>query len=729
MSLSRQWDFLKAGKKTRSGGWPNFIVNSQGDCMSKINMTEEELTKLLEAVNAGVEPTPELAGKLFPTLMEKLGQEGKFDFETLNRIKIPTIEYAGKRSEGVILASAAALGQSAPLQVVRSFGEPGEDGWKNLIIQGDNLQFLKTVYLNQDSLVKDKIKGKVKLVCIDPPFATKSDFKSNDGAKSYSDKTDTAEFLENLRERLIYLREILASDGTIFVHLDEKMSQYVKIILDEIFDKSSQINEIIWHYKTFQGQTHSYFAKKHDTIFWYKKSDKYFYKDIYDTEFTETIDSKRWKLYFNDKQEILGCNMPIQDSRFIRYLKKWIKENGKNPAPGDVVYKALGQPVDTVWEFKEDDGGLLANTNIFDDDTVWHLKGLDPKSSEKTGYPTQKPEALLERIIKASTKPGDLVMDIFGGSGTTAATAEKLGCRWVTCDFGKHSIYTMQKRILRIGESKAFNVVQKDAKYGQPPKAFAVASVGAYDFSRIMNLRENKCAYISFVLALFGIPKEEKDYVAKYKLDHIYAERDGDPVEIFPVWDDQFLYNVRIDQEYLKDIITQSRGRLKGNFYIAVPESCTQVSDIKLPNGSGGEVHFHFLKFPYSILEQASRNFAIEDQPDTAANINNLVSSVGFYFNDKVVLKVAKTSKGLEITKFTTPILNRDGAAYTGLSGLSLLLVDIDYNREVFDMEHAVYAKDIPENGEIVLAGVTAITAVIAIDKHGNESKPTLISE
>ena len=149
--------------------------------MAKISLTEEELTKLLEAVNAGAEPTPELAGKLFPTLTEKLGQAGKFDFETLNRIKIPTIEYAGKRSEGFILASAAALGQSAPLQVVRSFGELGADGWKNLIIQGDNLQFLKTAYLNQDPLIRDKVKGKVKLIYIDPPFATKAEFQ---GGKS-----------------------------------------------------------------------------------------------------------------------------------------------------------------------------------------------------------------------------------------------------------------------------------------------------------------------------------------------------------------------------------------------------------------------------------------------------------------------------------------------------------------------------------------------------------------
>jgi hypothetical protein len=361
---------------------------------------------------------------------------------------------------------------------------------------------------------------------------------------------------------------------------------------------------------------------------------------------------------------------------------------------------------------------------------IWaDIKPLLAKTSEHTTFPTQKPEALLERIINASSNPGDLVMDVFAGSGTTAAVAEKLGRRWIACDFGKHAIYIMQKRLLNIADSKAFDGEKKDAKYGLPPKPFAVASVGAYDFSRVMHLRENKCAYISFVLSLFGIAKEEKSYIEKYKLDHIYAERDGDPVEIFPVWDDDYLSNVRIDLEYLKDIITQSRGRLKGNYYIVVPETCTQVSDLKLPNGTGGEVHFRFLKFPYSILEQASRNFAIEDQPDTPANINNLVSSVGFYFNDEVTVKAAKIAQGLKLMGFTTPILNREGAPYQGLSGLSLLLIDLNYNGQVFNMDRAVYAKEIPDGGEIEMAGVTGKTTVIAIDRHGNESLPTQASE
>ena len=718
--------------------------------MSKINLTEEELTKLLEAVNAGAEPTPELAGKLFPTLMEKLGQEGKFDFETLNRIKIPTIEYAGKRSEGVILASAAALGQSAPLQVVRSFGEPGEDGWKNLVVQGDNLQFLKTAYINQDTLVRDKIKGKVKLVYIDPPFATKAEFQGGEGNKSYSDKVASSEFLENLRERLIFLRELLATDGSIYIHLDWRKIHQVKVIMDEVFGEDNIQNQIIWQRTDPHNDAVNRYGRVHDTLLWYSISSKptYNFADI--AEKISDAAEKEYSLLRLDSGEVVDWE-PELDDQGVRFKLENFTVKGKN-ANRQFEWRGAKPSSKRVWsaESPEEMDRMLEEGHLYlrnpNKGAARCLVRAFAKSQKKgqlvqdiwlnqgrmkggSIYPTQKPEILLERIIRASSNPGDLVLDVFAGSGTTAAVAEKLGRRWIACDFGKHSIYIMQKRILRIAESKAFNASKKDANYGQPPKAFSVASVGAYDFTRIMNLRENKCAYISFVLALFGIPKEKKDYVAKYKLDHIYAERDGDPVEIFPVWDDQFLYNVRIDQEYLKDIITQSRGRLKGKFYIAVPESCTQVSDIKLPNGSGGEVHFRFLKFPYSILEQASRNFAIEDQPDTAANINNLVSSVGFYFNDDVALKVAKIGKGLKITEFSTPILNRDGEAYDGISGLSLLLVDIDYNGEVFDMEHAIYAKDIPENGEIAIAGVTGITAVIAIDKHGNESKPTLISE
>jgi adenine-specific DNA-methyltransferase len=242
--------------------------------MAKMDLTEEDLARLLEAVNSGAEPPPELAARLFPSLMEKLGQAGKFDFETLNRIRIPTIEYAGKRSEGVILASAVALGQSAPLQLVRSFGEPGEDGWKNLVVQGDNLQFLKTIYLNQDPLIRDKVKGKVKLIYIDPPFATKSDFQGGEGARSYSDKIESAEFIENLRERLVFLRELLTEDGSIYLHLDTKKSHYLKLVMDEIFGETNFVNEVIWQ-RTASHNDPGRYGNVHDTILFYRRGHSY----------------------------------------------------------------------------------------------------------------------------------------------------------------------------------------------------------------------------------------------------------------------------------------------------------------------------------------------------------------------------------------------------------------------------------------------------------------------
>ncbi len=201
------------------------------------------------------------------------------------------------------------------------------------------------------------------------------------------------------------------------------------------------------------------------------------------------------------------------------------------------------------------------------------------------GYATQKPEALLERIILASSNPGDLVMDIFAGSGTTAAVAEKLGRRWIVCDFGKHAIYAMQKRILGIGESKALGKdVKKNQKYGKLPKPFCVISTGAYDFSRIMKLRENKDAYVDFVLGLFQSSRDEKDLSGKYMLTNIFGEKDGNPVEVYPVWNDEYLKNIRIDDKYLKGIILQSRGKLKGNYYIITPETCTLIGDSTMKN-------------------------------------------------------------------------------------------------------------------------------------------------
>ena len=699
--------------------------------MPKINLNEVDFKRLFDAINNSAEPPQELISKLFPSFAEKLRQEGRFDFDALNRFKIPTIEYAGKRPEGVILASASILGQAAPLQVIRKFGEPAEDGWQNMIVQGDNLQFLKTVFLNQDPQIKDKVKGKVKLIYIDPPFATKSDFTAKDGEDSYADRVDRAEFIEQLRERLIFLRELLSGDGTIYVHLDLKMSHFIKVILDEIFDGSNFLNEIVWR-RTYAHSDAKRFGQVHDSILMYRNSDENMFNKQYRAH-TDTYIKSHYAQKDPDGRPFRLVTLSAAGTgparkfgdRLIDPPKgrhwAWSQDNiDEGLAKHKIVFARTGQP--NIKQYLDEVEGTVVQS-IWDD-----IPPVNPVSPELLGYPTQKPEALLDRVICASSNPGDLVVDIFGGSGTTAVVAEKLGRRWITCDFGKHAIYTMQKRLLNIAESKTLGGEKKNEKYGKPPKPFSIISVGAYDFTRVMDLRKNKDAYISFVLALFGIPKEEKDFAAKYRLDSIYAEKDGDPVEIFPVWEDEYLYDVRVDEDYLKEIVVQSRGRLKGNFYIIVPETCTLISDVILPSNFGDYVSFKLLKFPYKILEEVSRNFAIEEQPNSPSNINNLVSSVGFYFNNEVTVLAQKAEKGFRIDSFMTVILTKDGKLFEGMDGLSLVLVDFNYDGQVFNLGKAVYAKEIQNSGEIETDGISEKTAIIAIDRHGNESKPTYVS-
>lgn len=673
--------------------------------MAKLDLTGEEKQRIIAAINNDAEPPEELMHKLFPRLADK------FDVAALDRAKIATLEYAGKRSEAAILNQSFSVDTGSPLQIERCFekgrltGETqltlfnntttDDSGWRNLMVQGDNLQFLKTCFQNTDPLIKDQVKGKVKLAYIDPPFATKSDFKGKEGERSYSDKVYAAEFIEALRERLIFQRELLDNDGSIYLHLDNKMSHYAKVIMDEVFGKEQFNNSIAWHYSGWNKKLSSSFEKRHDTILFYSKKKNTIFNSYFQPWASKEayIKARKQKVRIDESNREYVLSDAGGGKRVKRYLDEVMEQ-------GVVI------------------------------DDVWGLDKINNSSKEGLDYPTQKPEALLERIILASSNPGDLVMDVFGGSGTTAAVAEKLGRRWITCDFGKHAVYTMQKRLLRIAESKALGPdAGKNQKHAQGPKPFCVLSCGAYDFSRIMNLRENREAYVNFVLGLFQLPRDAKGFNNKYKLANIYGEKDGNPVEVYPVWEDEYLKNIRIDDDYLNAIITQSGGRLRGDYYIITPETCTVTGDVSLKNRAGGEVHFKMLKFPYKILEEVSRNFQIQEQPSAQENVNNLITATGFYFNNPVEIEVQKIKGGLKITRFSSGILDRNGERYQGVEGLAMLLVDVDYDDHIFDMEITVFAKDISKENEVKISGLTKSVAVIAIDKHGNESAPFILKD
>jgi len=695
--------------------------------MPDINLTEQEVQTLLRCLNDRIEPPEELAKKLFPKLY------AGFDFKTLNRASIPTIEYAGKRSEAAILNEASAFGAGSPLQIVRFFrggkfqkdaqqleliketGPTWDTGWKNMIVQGDNLQFLKTCFLDQDPLIRGKVKGKVKLVYMDPPFATKSDFAASEGEDSYADRVDRAEFIEQLRERLLFVRELLSPQGSIYVHLDQRMTHYVKVVMDEVFGKDRLLNEIVWRRFSSTGSSKAIsrkFPVNHDSVLLYTKSAEY----TYNRQFTEYSEEYMKRFRYQDEKGMYRIDhLKSYSSETLERLRKEGRLVEPKSPGAHYGYKRYTSQLEGI---------------VLDD--VWiDIFAINPMAEERTGYPTQKPEELIERFILASSNPGDLVMDPFGGSGATAAVAEKLGRRWITCDFGKHAIYTMQKRLATIADSEKLGLPPEQRKkkrsYEQPPKDFCVVSVGAFDFSKIMDLRRNRDAYIAFVLGIFGITERNDQFAKKYHVSNVVAQKDGNPVEVYPVWEDDYLRKVRVDTDYLRGILDQAGGKLKGDYYVVSPESCVRVgAKTVMKNAKGEKVTFHMLTFPYKVLEDIARNFRLSEQPSAPENINQLISSVGFYFNEEVEIRVRKTAKGFKVTDFKTTILNASEERFEGLDGLAMILVDTGYDGETFNVDACVYQKDMKE-GEVALEGVNGKTAIIAVDKHGNESKITMV--
>jgi len=352
--------------------------------------------------------------------------------------------------------------QYYPAQLKDSYGRQVK-GWMNKIFWGDNLQVMS-------HLLKD-YKGQIDFIYIDPPYDSKADYRKkiklrgrevvNDAIsfeeKQYSDIWSNDEYLQFMYERLILIRELLSENGSIILQCDWHKVHHLRCIMDEIFGPNNCINEIIWHYKTFQGQTRKYFARKHDNLLFYKKGEDFIYNKLYDTSLENTIDAVRWADYIDENGRIYGNKMPLQDSRFIRYLNKWKREHKKEPAADDIIYEVKGQPLDSVW----------------------HIKGLDPKSEEKLGYPTQKPADLIERIILTTTNPGSIVFDCFMGSGTVQAVAMKTGRKFIGADINLGAVQTTTKRLLHIaGELKGQGV--KETRY----TGFQVYNVNHYDVFR-----------------------------------------------------------------------------------------------------------------------------------------------------------------------------------------------------------------------------------------------------
>jgi adenine-specific DNA-methyltransferase len=364
-----------------------------------------------------------------------------------------------------------------PFQVVETVNKPRSKGginaslfpeeewpenypkdWRNKLIWGDNK-------LVMSSLLKQGWAGKINLIYIDPPFYTGADFsystKIEDNEiekepsiieqRAYRDTWSggIASYLKYMYERLTLIKELLAENGSIYVHLDWHVSHYVKVMMDEIFGYDNFRNEIIWAYRT-GGTTERAWSKKHDMILFYSKEDSY------------KFNTQKEKAYTKSKSRRAG-----------------IVDYGGGTA-----------------EFYEDENGVY-NWVVARD--IFEIPYINSQAYERLRFQTQKPEELLKRIILASSNPGDIVADFFCGSGTTLAVAEKLGRRWIGSDLSKYAIQVTRKRLLDIHNSK--NLINEDIdKYGKPSRPFEIWNIGNYELAY---WKENPDDYLSFMIKLY----------------------------------------------------------------------------------------------------------------------------------------------------------------------------------------------------------------------------------
>lgn len=306
-------------------------------------------------------------------------------------------------------------------------GDTFEEGWRNKLIWGDNL-------LVMGSLL-EKFAGKIDLIYIDPPFATGADFsftaeigekglevakeQSVIEEKAYRDTwgSGTDSYLKMIAGRLALMKILLSEKGAIYVHCDWRLNSAIRFLLDESFGTENFRNEIIWHYQAGTGPKNS-FAKKHDNIYFFSKNSNKFNQ----------------------------IRLMVKDESIYPFFD----ENGRK-------YRMSGN--DNLTRYYADEGRKADDVWTWIDRKENNIGQVFHALPEYLNYPTQKPESLLERIIKASSDPGDIVADFFCGSGTTLAVAEKLGRRWIGCDLGRWAIHVTRKRLLGIEKCRAFELL------------------------------------------------------------------------------------------------------------------------------------------------------------------------------------------------------------------------------------------------------------------------------
>ena len=449
-------------------------------------------------------------------------------------------------------------------------------GWTNKLIWGDNKLILSS--LNNGPLREEIEKqGGLKLIYIDPPFDVGADFSidievgGNRGGETFTKKPNILEeiayrdtwgkgadsFIAMIYERLVLMRDLLAEDGSIYVHCDWRVNSFIRLALDEVLGNNMLRNELIWQRTNAHNMKTKGFIRSNETIWFYTKSQSFIYNEQY-TEYGKEQLSRYKKdsngrlftgrdLTFSGKSparqfEWRGTKPP--DNRCwgtdLKQLEQWWKE-------GRILLKQDGTPrLDGLKVYLDETKGKRLTANWNDIGRVGNT------SDERIDYPTQKPEALLERIIKASSNEGDLIADFFCGSGTTAAVAEKLGRKWIATDLGKFAIHTTRKRMIG---------VQRHLKeQGKNYRAFEILNLGKYERQHFIgvnpNLREEEqrkqleekeAAFLDLILRAYQAQK-----TGQFACFH--GKRAGRLVAVGPV-------NLPVTRLFVEEIILECRKK------------------------------------------------------------------------------------------------------------------------------------------------------------------------
>lgn len=393
----------------------------------------------------------------------------KEPISTLSPIKgRPMLNWLGKRPLEQVKGYPAQLQElyGTTQENVQPFYD--EKDWQNLLLHGDNLEVLGTLLLNG-------YRGKVDLIYIDPPFDSKANYTRSVALRGeskklnaegynaieqlqYSDMWQADAYLQFMYERLILLKELLSEQGSIYLHCDHHKNHHLRLIMDEIFGEDNFVNEISWYYPNkFKFDFSKHFGTDTESLFIYAKSTK---------------------------------------NHILNHIKVPVKNKRKQ---NKVTWDAEAKKMVTV---KDEEGNVV----YYDSDekivgTMWEIPRINSMANEVSGYPTQKPEALLERIIKASSNPNSLVLDCFAGSGTTPAVAQKLGRRWIACDINKGAIQTTAKRLSGIMQTQA---QQLNVGETQPTLNYAYYRVNNYD------LQEQHNEFKGYVLSHYGVEPDKK---------------------------------------------------------------------------------------------------------------------------------------------------------------------------------------------------------------------------